>query len=74
MVGKPFTEEPYGIGMNKNDKALRDAINDALEKHIKNGDYKKAYDGTLGLSGSCLRRPEDPAAPLLSRSGPAVHP
>lgn len=57
VVGKPFTEEPYGIGMNKNDKALRDAVDDALEAHEKNGDYKKAYDATLGLSGSAYTEP-----------------
>jgi glutamate transport system substrate-binding protein len=52
VVGSPFTEEPYGIGMNKNDKALRDAVSDAIEAHDKNGDHKRAYDATLGLSGS----------------------
>ncbi|MEU6245252.1 glutamate ABC transporter substrate-binding protein [Streptomyces sp. NPDC047024] len=57
VVGKPFTKEPYGVGMNKDDKALRDAVADALEKHEKNGDYKKAYDATLGLSGSPYTAP-----------------
>ncbi|MER5888941.1 glutamate ABC transporter substrate-binding protein [Streptomyces sp. NPDC001941] len=57
VVGKPFTEEPYGIGMNKDDKALRDFINDALEKHEKDGTYKKIYDATLGLSGSTYTEP-----------------
>ncbi|MFF4233599.1 glutamate ABC transporter substrate-binding protein [Streptomyces sp. NPDC001820] len=52
VVGSPFTEEPYGVGMNKDDKALRDAVSDALEEHDKNGDHKMAYDATLGLSGS----------------------
>ncbi|WP_405773329.1 glutamate ABC transporter substrate-binding protein [Streptomyces sp. NBC_01538] len=57
VVGKPFTKEPYGVGMNKDDKALRDAVNDALEAHEKNGDYKKAYEATLGLSGSAYTEP-----------------
>ncbi|MCK7626133.1 glutamate ABC transporter substrate-binding protein [Streptomyces sp. RS10V-4] len=60
VVGKPFTKEPYGVGMNKDDKALRDAITTALENHIKNGDYKKAYEGTLGKSGSPYVAPETP--------------
>ncbi|MEU5024224.1 glutamate ABC transporter substrate-binding protein [Streptomyces milbemycinicus] len=60
VVGKPFTEEPYGVGMNKDDKVLRDAISDALENHIKNGDYKKAYEGTLGKSGSAYVAPKTP--------------
>ncbi|MFD9887263.1 glutamate ABC transporter substrate-binding protein [Streptomyces alboflavus] len=57
VVGDPFTKEPYGVGMNKDDKALRDAVADALEAHQKNGDYKKAYDATLGLSGSPYQEP-----------------
>ncbi|ATW47175.1 glutamate ABC transporter substrate-binding protein [Streptomyces xantholiticus] len=52
VVGQPFTEEPYGIGMAKGDKALREAVSDALQAHDENGDYKLAYDATLGLSGS----------------------
>ncbi|MFH9424755.1 glutamate ABC transporter substrate-binding protein [Streptomyces sp. NPDC017529] len=60
VVGKPFTKEPYGVGLTKGDKALRDAITDALEKHIKNGDYKKAYEGTLGKSGTSFVTPETP--------------
>ncbi|KUL52373.1 ABC transporter substrate-binding protein [Streptomyces sp. NRRL F-4489] len=60
VVGKPFTKEPYGVGLNKDDKALRDAITTALENHIKNGDYKKAYEGTLGKSGSPYVAPETP--------------
>ncbi|MFE9393720.1 glutamate ABC transporter substrate-binding protein [Streptomyces flavidovirens] len=57
VVGKPFTKEPYGIGMNKDDKVLREAVTKAVEAHIKNGDYKKAYDATLGLSGSPFTEP-----------------
>ncbi|TXS44772.1 glutamate ABC transporter substrate-binding protein [Streptomyces sp. t39] len=52
VVGNPFTEEPYGIGMNKDDTALREAVSDAIEEHDANGDQEKAYDATLGLSGS----------------------
>ncbi|ARZ67490.1 ABC transporter substrate-binding protein [Streptomyces albireticuli] len=51
VVGNPFSKEPYGVGLKKEDKALRNAVNDALEAHMKNGDWKKAYDATLGLSG-----------------------
>ncbi|MER0448698.1 glutamate ABC transporter substrate-binding protein [Streptomyces sp. Edi4] len=57
VVGQPFTEEPYGIGMNKDDKALRDFIDSSLEKHEQDGTYKKIYDATLGLSGSKYQAP-----------------
>ncbi|WP_181275236.1 glutamate ABC transporter substrate-binding protein [Brevibacterium oceani] len=48
VVGKPFTEEPYGVGLPKGDDALRDAVNDALEEGMDNGDWKKAFEYTLG--------------------------
>ncbi|MCK8675857.1 MULTISPECIES: glutamate ABC transporter substrate-binding protein [Streptomyces] len=57
VVGQPFTQEPYGIGMNKDDKALRDKVNDVLEAKTKDGTYKKIYDATLGLSGSAYTEP-----------------
>ena len=31
VVGEPFSTEPYGIGLNKDDAALRNKINDILE-------------------------------------------
>ncbi|WP_326700266.1 glutamate ABC transporter substrate-binding protein [Streptomyces sp. NBC_01754] len=57
VVGKPFTEEPYGIGLNKDDKVLREAVNKSLETHIQDGTYKKIYEATLGLSGSDYTEP-----------------
>ncbi|MER7697911.1 MULTISPECIES: glutamate ABC transporter substrate-binding protein [unclassified Streptomyces] len=52
VAGKPFSREPYGIGVPRDDNALRDALNDALEANEKNGNWKKAYEATLGLSGT----------------------
>ncbi|MGW9249192.1 glutamate ABC transporter substrate-binding protein [Streptomyces badius] len=52
VVGKPFSEEPYGIGVPRSDNALRNALNDALETNEENGNWKKAYEATLGLSGA----------------------
>ncbi|MCC3770311.1 glutamate ABC transporter substrate-binding protein [Streptomyces sp. UNOC14_S4] len=51
IAGRPFSKEPYGIGVPRGDTALRFALDDAIEAHEKNGDWKKAYDATLGLSG-----------------------
>ncbi|MEU9046382.1 MULTISPECIES: glutamate ABC transporter substrate-binding protein [unclassified Kitasatospora] len=62
VVGKPFTKENYGVGLNKDDKTLRDAVSDALKAHEDNGDWKKAYDATLGASGSPA-----PDVPALER-------
>ncbi|WP_443080638.1 glutamate ABC transporter substrate-binding protein [Streptomyces sp. PTD5-9] len=52
VVGKPFSKEPYGIGVPRHDTALRSALNDALEARQRNGDWKKAFEATLGLSGA----------------------
>ena len=32
LVGKPFSTEPYGIGVKREDTELRGFINDVLEK------------------------------------------
>jgi glutamate transport system substrate-binding protein len=55
MLNKPFTKEPYGIGVKKEDKVFRDWINDILEKAFTDGRYKAAWDakgsvGELGLT------------------------
>ncbi|MDQ1609507.1 MAG: glutamate transport system substrate-binding protein [Microbacteriaceae bacterium] len=48
LVGKPFTTEPYGIGLKKDDTEFRNFINDVLEKSYSDGSYKKAWEGTAG--------------------------
>ncbi|MFI0902474.1 glutamate ABC transporter substrate-binding protein [Streptomyces sioyaensis] len=57
VVGKPFSQEPYGIGVPRGDTALRLALDDALAAAEKNGNWKKAYDATLGLSGVPAPKP-----------------
>ncbi|MDI3386403.1 glutamate ABC transporter substrate-binding protein [Streptomyces sp. B-S-A8] len=57
VVGETFSDEPYGIGLKKGDKALQKAVADALTAHIDNGDYKKAFEATLGKSGSEYKDP-----------------
>jgi glutamate transport system substrate-binding protein len=58
VVGKPFSEEPYGVGLAHDDKALRDAINDILEKAKDDGTWQDLYDSTLGKSGSKAEAPD----------------
>jgi len=48
LVGDKFTDEPYGIGVKKDDKEFRDFVNDTLEKSYKDGSWKAAYDKTVG--------------------------
>jgi glutamate transport system substrate-binding protein len=58
LVGEPFSEEPYGIGLNKDDSALRNKINDLLAAAESDGTWQKIYDNTLGLSGTPASPPE----------------
>ena len=62
LVNKPFSDEPYGIGVKKEDTAFRTFINDLLEKIVADGRYKKAYDATLGKV-----QPEMPTPPAVNR-------
>nr|WP_238579722.1 glutamate ABC transporter substrate-binding protein [Agreia bicolorata] len=48
VVGKPFTKEPYGIGLAKDDTEFRNFINDTLEESYKDGSYKAAWEATAG--------------------------
>jgi glutamate transport system substrate-binding protein len=57
LVGDAFSKEPYGIGLNKDDSALRGKINDLLDAAIKDGTWKKIYDATLGKSGAAATPP-----------------
>ncbi|MEV6524119.1 glutamate ABC transporter substrate-binding protein [Longispora sp. NPDC051575] len=57
VVGKPFSTEKYGIGLSKDDKAVRDFVNDLLEAARGDGTWQKIYDGTLGISKSPATQP-----------------
>jgi len=48
LVGKKFTEEPYGIGVKKGDTQFRNFINDVLEKTYQDGRWKQAWAATAG--------------------------
>jgi glutamate transport system substrate-binding protein len=51
VVGKPFSTEPYGIGLKKDDSAGCNKVNDILKAAATDGSYKAAWDSTLGKSG-----------------------
>jgi glutamate transport system substrate-binding protein len=60
LVGNPFTQEPYGIGLALGDTEFRNFINDVLEESYENGSWAEAWDRTAGaISG--LEAPEPPA-------------
>ncbi|WP_405094951.1 glutamate ABC transporter substrate-binding protein [Micromonospora sp. NBC_01412] len=51
VVGKPFSSEPYGIGLKKDDKEGCEKVNEILKAAASDGTYKTAWDATLGKSG-----------------------
>ena len=57
LVNKPFTTEPYGIGVKKGDTAFRTFVNDTLEKAYADGSWKKAWDATAGKTGQAAPTP-----------------
>ena len=51
VVGKPFTQEYYGVGIKKGDTALAKKINAAITEMIKDGSWERAIaDNTEGTS------------------------
>ncbi|MGE3255739.1 glutamate ABC transporter substrate-binding protein [Pseudonocardia sp.] len=48
LVGQPFTEEPYGIGIPKGDTAFCEYVNQTLQKAEADGSYAKAWESTVG--------------------------
>jgi len=63
LVGNPFTEEPYGIGLAKGDDTFRTFINDTLEESFENGDWEAAWDRTAGS----ITDTKAPEAPTVDR-------
>jgi glutamate transport system substrate-binding protein len=51
VVGQPFSEENYGVGIKKGDTAKCTKINDAIKKMISDGSWQKAIDDNLGPAG-----------------------
>jgi glutamate transport system substrate-binding protein len=52
VVGKKFSEEPYGIGLKKTDTEGCNKVNEILKAAAADGSYKAAWDATLGKSGT----------------------
>jgi glutamate transport system substrate-binding protein len=57
LVGHPFSDEPYGIGLSKDDTIMRTVMNDILQTALDDGTWQSIYDRTLGTSGPPPRKP-----------------
>ncbi len=58
VVGEPFSEERYGIGYPKDKTEFCDFLNKTLEESFQNGDWKEAFEKTLGEAD--VEAPEPP--------------
>ncbi|BBZ04962.1 glutamate-binding protein [Mycolicibacterium chitae] len=59
IVGEPFSEERYGVGLELGDDELRGKINDALEQMQADGAWQTAFEENLGPAG--IATPTPPA-------------
>ncbi|HEY6796245.1 MAG TPA: glutamate ABC transporter substrate-binding protein [Kineosporiaceae bacterium] len=50
VVGKPFSQERYGIGLKKGDTALCRKVTDAITSMVADGSWQKAVDANLGAA------------------------
>ena len=56
VVGEPFSEENYGVGLPKGSED-RDKINDLIEQSFEDGAWEEAFNKNLGESGYELPEP-----------------
>ena len=67
LAGESFTEEPYGIAINKNQDAFHEKIEEALDTIQANGVYDEIYDKWFGD----ILPANSPGSPSTSTSGAA---
>ena len=48
LLGKPFSQEPYGIGIPEGQEPFCDFINKVLKDAVADGSYEKAFKATAG--------------------------
>ncbi|MCA1691657.1 MAG: glutamate ABC transporter substrate-binding protein [Actinobacteria bacterium] len=70
LVGVNVSDEPLGIGLKKGDDAFREFLNTRLEQIYQSGEWKAAYERTLGRLG--LPTPQPPAVDRYGSTGPAT--
>ena len=51
VVGKPFTNDKYGIGLKKGDTTTRQKINAAIDKMVRDGSWRRSLDKYVAPSG-----------------------
>ncbi|MGI5128415.1 glutamate ABC transporter substrate-binding protein [Pseudonocardia sp. CA-107938] len=59
VIGKGFSDEVYGVGVKKGNKALVDQVNAALKQYIQDGSWRRALNISVAPSGYTI--PDPPA-------------
>ena len=59
VVGQPFTKEPYGIGLPKNDPSAKTFVDNWLKMIFADGEWAKLWKATIGtkVAGSAPTTP-----------------
>jgi len=65
VVGQPFTQEPYGIGLPKDQGGAKQFVNDFLQKIYADGSWAKLWKATIGtiVKGDAPKPPTIGSAP-----------
>ncbi|MCO1581564.1 glutamate ABC transporter substrate-binding protein [Crossiella sp. SN42] len=58
LVGKPFSQERYGIGLRKGDERTP-KVTAALRKMVSDGSWKRAVEANIGKSGYKIPEPPE---------------
>jgi glutamate transport system substrate-binding protein len=70
LVGAPFTEEPYGIGVPQtDDRVFCEWVNTTLNELYEDGSWADAFAATVGTAG--IETPEPPATGSCETPGAA---
>ena len=62
VVGKGFSDEPYGIAVKKGSTELVNQINQALTAYIKDGSWLASLQANVGPSGYKIPNPPTPGS------------
>ncbi|MDQ2585678.1 glutamate ABC transporter substrate-binding protein [Saccharothrix yanglingensis] len=57
VVGKPFSEERYGIGMRKGDPTSKAKVTEAVRKMMDSGEWRRSLEANVGDSGYAIPEP-----------------
>jgi glutamate transport system substrate-binding protein len=62
VVGEGFSDESYGVGIQKGNTELRDKVNAALKQYVDDGSWRRALGITVAPSGYEIPDPPNPGS------------